>query len=245
MARTWKRIRLVSTGSACSTEITSSTTVAPAGMTAPLLPTVAVDTVAVNLSPTRADVHVRPFVVIPTRAPTPMTPGAGPGAGVAGAGLGARSTGVGGVGRGVRTTGAGDDSRLGAGVGRGVGARRGVGASGATLPLIAPPTGASLNTVCGGASRCAMARSRTSAESVAPESELARSRHAASSASAERAGRNRMSERMAGSAEGAVGTVVHARRSSVPAWVTTDGSHGHAVWLRPGAQRAREQLRLR
>src|SRR5215208_439786 len=107
MARTWKRIRLISTGAAGSTEITSSTTVEPAGMTAPLLPVVAVDTVAVNLSPTRADVHVRTFVVIPTRAPTPMTPGAGPGAGagVADVGLGSRSTGVDGVGRGVRTTG--------------------------------------------------------------------------------------------------------------------------------------------
>src|SRR5215218_6531878 len=97
MARTWKRIRLISTGSACSTEITSSTTVAPAGMTAPLLPTVAEDTVAVNLSPTRADVHVWPFVVIPTRAPTPMTPRAGPGADavvLGSAGFGARSTGV-------------------------------------------------------------------------------------------------------------------------------------------------------
>src|SRR5215207_2232846 len=117
MARTWKRIRLFSTGSACSTEITSSTTVAPAGMTAPLLPTVAVDTVAVNLSPTRADVHVRPFVVIPTRVPAPITPVVAAGA-LDGAGLGSRSTGAGSgrVERGVRATGAGGDCRLGAGV---------------------------------------------------------------------------------------------------------------------------------
>src|SRR5215207_9556565 len=111
-------MRLASTGWARSTEVTSSTTVAPAGMTAPLLPMVAVDTVAVNLSPASADVHVRPFVVIPTREPTPMMPGAGPGAGAlaTGAGLGSRSTGSGGVGRGARVTGARGDSRFGAGV---------------------------------------------------------------------------------------------------------------------------------
>src|SRR5215217_6676592 len=128
MARTWKRIRLASTGSARSTESTSSTTVAPAGMTAPLLPMVAVDTVAVNLSPASADVQARPFVVIPTREPAPMTAVAGPGAGAEVldvAGFGSRSTGVGvgDVGRGTRTTGARGDSLLGTGVGRGAEAR--------------------------------------------------------------------------------------------------------------------------
>src|SRR5215211_4691121 len=106
MARTWKWIRLACTGSARSTEVTSSTTVAPAGMTAPLLPVVAVDTVAVNLSPTSAEVQVRASVVIPTREPAPMTPRGGPDTGAGaldGAGLGSRSAGVGSgdVGRGA------------------------------------------------------------------------------------------------------------------------------------------------
>ena len=123
---------LASTGSARSTDVTSSTTVAPAGMTAPLVPTVAEETVALNLSPTSAEVQVRSFIVMPTRVPAPMTPAAGAGAG-AGADSGARATGAGSgvVGRGVLATGAGGDWRRGVGVGRRVRAGGGASAAGA------------------------------------------------------------------------------------------------------------------
>src|SRR5688572_29852352 len=143
IARTWKWILLASTGLARSTAVTSSTTVAPAGMTAPLLPTVAEETVAVNLSPTSADVQVRSFIVMLTRAPMPMTPAAGPGAG-AGVASDARSTGAGAgaVGRGVRATGAAGDSRRGVGVGRRVRAGDGRSAAGARDAGSSPPRGA-------------------------------------------------------------------------------------------------------
>jgi len=122
-------------------------------MTTPLLPVTAEETVAVNLSPASAEVHARPSVVIPTRVPTPMMPRPGAGAGsVDGAGLGSRPTGAGSddVGRGVRVTGAGGVSRLG--VGLGVRVRVAAGdAAGDSLAFVEPPTGASLNTVCGGA----------------------------------------------------------------------------------------------
>src|SRR3954470_15978545 len=95
MARTRNSMRLLSTGSARSTDATSSTTVDPAGITAPLLPMVGLVTVAVNLSPARAVlVQTRPLMVMPMREPAPMTPAAGAGAG-AGSGVGDSARGAG------------------------------------------------------------------------------------------------------------------------------------------------------
>jgi len=132
---------------------------------------------------------------MPILLPVPIVPAAGPGfaAGV-GAGVGSVATGAGGVARGVRRTGAGGSFRFG--VGRGARARGGsgfgFGAAGAGAALVVPPIGASLNTVCGGAWRCANAMSRANAESAAAlASELERSRHAANSARSDSAGSNR------------------------------------------------------
>src|SRR4051812_33652586 len=161
-------MRLFSAGSARSTEDTSSTTVVPARMVAPLVPTVVLFTVAVNLSPTSAEsVHARSLIVIPILLPVPITPAAGPGFAAA-AGVGCVAAGAGGVGRGVRRTGAGGSSRFG--VGRGARARGGsgfgAGAAFVGAALVVPLIGASLNTVCGGAWRCANAMSRANAESA-------------------------------------------------------------------------------
>ena len=201
IARTWKWMRLASGGSARSTDVTSSTTVEPAGITAPLLPVTVDETVAVNLSPASAEVHARPFVVIPTRVPAPMTPavpvaGAGVVAGTTGSGSASRGSGV--LGRGVVATLTGGDSRRGAAAGRDVraGARSGTGA-GVSAGVADAPSGASLNTIVGAASLWASARSRAKAESVvAGDSVPARSRHAPRSASAESVGRTRGRRRM-------------------------------------------------
>jgi hypothetical protein len=133
------------------------------------------------------------LIVIPIRLPVPITPAAGPGF-AAGAGVGCVATGAGGVARGVRRTGAGGSSRLG--VGRGARARDGsgfgAGAAFVGAAFVVPPIGASLNTVCGGAWRCANAMSRANAESAAAlASELERSRHAAKNARSDSAGNNR------------------------------------------------------
>jgi len=130
---------------------------------------------------------------MPILLPVPITPAAGPGLG-AGAGVGCVATGAGGVARGVRRTGAGGAERFG--VGRGARARGGSGfGAGAALSgaaFVVPPIGASLNTVCGGAWRCASAMSRANAESAAAlASELEWSRHAANSARSDSAGNNR------------------------------------------------------
>jgi hypothetical protein len=106
------------------------TTVVPAGISAPLLPTVGSLTVAVNLSPASAlAAQTFALVVIPTWVPAPITPFDG-----AGAGAGADWTGAGAGSRGVRAPGAGGFSRRGVGFGRGVltlgGSGRGVGAAG-------------------------------------------------------------------------------------------------------------------
>src|SRR3954468_9802559 len=102
MERTRNSIRLDSMGCVLSTDATSSTTVAPDGMEAPLVPEMPFVTVAVSLSPGRRfTVHTREFVAMPTREPEPMMPAAGAGA-AAGAGVGSLATGCGGVGCGAR-----------------------------------------------------------------------------------------------------------------------------------------------
>src|SRR5689334_21226622 len=118
-------MRLFSAGSARSTEDTSSTTVVPARIVAPFVPTVVFVTVAVNLSPTSAErVHTRSLRVMPILLPVPITPAVDAGF-AAGAGVGCVATGAGSVGRGVRRTGAGGSSRFG--LGRGACARGGSG----------------------------------------------------------------------------------------------------------------------
>jgi hypothetical protein len=130
--------------------------------------------------------------------------GAGEGAGAGtGAGAGRSATGDGGVGRGALATGGGGFSRLGLGLGFGALALgiSGRGAGALVAALVEPPSGASLNTVCGATCCCASARSRASDESVELAAFVAaRSRQPASvaivaSATSHRAGRRTRNER--------------------------------------------------
>ena len=151
------------------------------------------------------------------RLPAPMTPAcfadalAGARAGALAGGV-ASGAGSGRETRGVRAAGARGASRRGAGDGFGVRAR-GAARLGSAVAL--PPTGASLNTDCGGNWRCAIARSRISAESVvAAASSGARSRQPASNTSA---GASRESRRR----EEGMGTMIPTAVGGVPAVVSS------------------------